>query len=345
MKYEEAISFENLYDGLQKSKRGVMWKDSVAGYSLNGLKNTFKLRESLLNGKYKISDYQRFKIYEPKEREILATRIKDRQFQRSLCDNIIYPQLTSKFIRDNCACQKGKGVDDCLNRVKTHLHRYFNKYGSNGWVLKCDIHHYFPETNHDVAKQVLKKMLDDEEAYKQMCAIIDSFGDEKGIGLGSQASQLIELAILNDLDHYIKEQLHIKHYIRYMDDFILISNSKEELQHCLKEIDRVVSDLKLTLNPKTCIYPLKQGVKMLKWRFILTDSGKVVMRMSRESIIHQQQKLKKLKIKLDAGEITMDDIRNNMQSWKANAKRGDTYHIIKKMDKLYFDLFKENAKK
>ena len=343
MKYLEAISFENLYKGLQKSKRGVMWKDSVAGYSLNGLKNTYKLRESLLNGKYKISDYQRFKIYEPKEREILATRIKDRQFQRSLCDNIIYPQLTNSFIRDNCACQKFKGVDDCLNRIKTHLHRYYRKHGCDGWVLKCDIHHYFPETNHEVAKQIIKKMLEDEQAYLKMCEIIDSFGDEKGIGLGSQASQLIELSVLNDLDHYIKEQLHIKYYIRYMDDFILISDSKEQLKNCLVSIAKVVKDLRLNLNPKTCIYPLKQGVKMLKWRFILTNTGKIVMRMSRESIIHQQRKLKKLKSKLDKGKIKIEDVRNNMQSWKANAKRGDTYRIVSKMENLYFNLFKEKS--
>ena len=82
---------------------------------------------------------------------------------------------------------------------------------------------------------------------------------------------------------------------------------------------------------------------MLKWRFILTNTGKIVMRMSRESIIHQQRKLKKLKNKLDKGEIKIEDVRNNMQSWKANAKRGDTYRTASKMENLYFNLFKEKA--
>ena len=94
--YEHAISFQELYKGLQKSQRNVMWKDSVAGYSINALKNTYKLRQSLLNGTYKMSQYQRFKIYEPKKRDILATRIQDRQYQRSICDNILYPQTTKR---------------------------------------------------------------------------------------------------------------------------------------------------------------------------------------------------------------------------------------------------------
>ena len=108
MVFEEAISFGNLYSGLLSSQKGVIWKASVSGYSLNGLKNTYKLRQEILNGTYRISQYGEFLITEPKVREVLATRIKDRQFQHSLSDNILYPALTRTFIRDNCACQKEK---------------------------------------------------------------------------------------------------------------------------------------------------------------------------------------------------------------------------------------------
>ena len=118
MNFDEAISFENLYKGLLKSQKNVMWKDSVAGYSLNGLKNTYKLRQELLNGTYRISQYASFKIKEPKERDVLATRIRDRQFQHALSDNVIYPSLTKTFIRDNCACQKGRGTFDSLERLR-----------------------------------------------------------------------------------------------------------------------------------------------------------------------------------------------------------------------------------
>lgn len=101
MSYEQVISFDSLYKGLKKCCKNIRWKDSTVGYEGNALKNTYRLRQSLLNGKYRIDKYQHFTIYEPKQREIVATRIKDRQFQRSLCDNGFYEQITKSFIADN----------------------------------------------------------------------------------------------------------------------------------------------------------------------------------------------------------------------------------------------------
>ena len=332
MDYQEAISFENLYKGLKKSTKGVMWKRSVTVYRTNGLKNTYNLRQYLLEDNYKIDNYQRFMIHEPKEREIIATRIKDRQFQRSLCDNILYPQITKSFIRDNCACQKGKGVDDALNRMDVHLHRYFRKHGSEGYVLKCDIHHYFAETTHEVAKAAVAKRVKDEDAKRRVFEIIDSFG-EKGIGLGSQVSQLVELAVLDDFDHWVKEVLRVKHYIRYMDDFILIHESKAFLKECLDRIREKLKEIDLELNPKTGIHPLKQGVKFLKWRFVLTASGKVIRKMCRESVVREQRKLKKLYKMVLRGERTLTQLENSFQSWVANAQRGNSWHVIRNMER------------
>ncbi len=291
--FEKAISFGELYKGLNKSSRNVKWKDSVATYHGNALRNTYKLRQELLTGKYTISQYRRFTIKEPKEREIVATRIKDRQFQRSLCDNILYPQFTRSFVRDNCACQRGKGVDDALNRLDVHLHRYYRHHGAQGWVLKCDIRHYFAETQHEVAKAAVRKRVSDEEACYHAEKIIDSFGGEKGIGLGSQVSQLVELAVLDDFDHWVKECLKVKYYLRYMDDFILIYDGKAFLEECLREIRQKLKVLGLALNAKTHIHPLKQGIVFLKWRFVLTGTGKVIRRMSKQSIIKERRKLKK----------------------------------------------------
>ena len=340
--YEKAISFSELYKGLQKSSRNVKWKDSVSTYCANALKNTFVLRQSLLNERYSISPYQRFQIHEPKEREIVATRIKDRQFQRSLCDNILYPQITRSFIRDNCACQRGKGVDDALNRMDTHLHRYFRKHGSIGWVLKCDIHHYFAETRHADAKAALRKRVTDDDAYFRAAEIIDSFGEnDVGIGLGSQVSQLVELALLDDFDHWIKERLGVKHYIRYMDDFILIHEDKSFLNECLKLIAERLKTLGLTLNAKTHIHPLRQGVMFLKWRFILTDSGKVIRRMSKRSIARERRKLKKMHDRVLGGKCTLDDMRTNLRSWKANAARGNTHGIVIQMESYFNRLIRE----
>lgn len=331
---DDAITFEELYKGLKLSCRNVRWKDSVTGYEANGLKNTYLLRQSLLDGTYKISGYQRFRVHEPKEREIVATRLKDRQFQRSLCDNVLYPQITRSFIRDSCACLRGRGVDDALNRLTVHLQRYYRKHGAKGWVLKCDIRHYFAETPHDVAKAAIRKRLTDQRAAFYTDQIIDSFGGDTGIGLGSQVSQLTELAVLDDLDHYIKERLRIRHYLRYMDDFILIHEDRAVLENALKDITEKLAALGLTLNSKTQIYPLKQGVIWLKWRFILTDTGKVVRRIGRKSVVRERRKLKRMAKLAESGRISADALKESFNSWKAHAQRGNCRKIISDMEEL-----------
>lgn len=338
---DDAVTFKELYKGLKKSCCNVRWKDSVTGYEANGLKNTHLLRQSLLNGTYKISGYQRFKVHEPKEREIVATRLKDRQFQRSLCDNVLYPQITRSFIRDNCACQRGKGVDDALDRLTVHLRRYYFKNGPNGWALKCDIRHYFAETPHDVAKAAIRKRLTDQRAAYYTDAIIDSFGGDKGIGLGSQVSQITELAVLDDLDHYIKERLRIKHYLRYMDDFILIHEDKSVLRAALAEIEKRLSALGLTLNEKTQILPLKNGVLWLKWRFVLTDTGKVIRKICMKSVVRERRKLRKMAKLAVAGRIPVAAITESFITWKAHAQRGNCRKIVTDMQKLYDKLLSE----
>lgn len=334
--FDEAISFKRLYKGMKKSCCGVRWKDSVIGYEWNGLRNTLRLRRDLLNGTYKISPYTHFKIYEPKERDITATRIRDRQFQRSLCDNGLYEDMTEHFIRDNVACQRGKGTDDALNRLKVHLRRYYHKHGADGWVLKCDIHHFFPETPHDVAKATISKYVSDKRAAEAVYVIIDSFGEEKGIALGSQVSQLIELAVLNDMDHLIKERLGIKAYIRYADDFLLVHESKEHLKYCWQEIEKHLRERGLTLNKKTSLFPLRQGVHFLNWRFVLTDSGKVLMLFDEKKISEQKRKIRKLLTRELNGEIQRGEAYTSLQCWLANAERGNTYKIRNEMRLYYF---------
>ena len=137
--FDKAIEFGNLYRALKKSCRNVRWKDSVVGYEANALKNTYHLRQDLLKGKYRISPYQHFTVYEPKKREIVATRLRDRQFRKALCMAGLYDDMVEHLIHDNGACQTGKGTDFTLDRMTAHLRRYYLEHGTEGWVLKCDI--------------------------------------------------------------------------------------------------------------------------------------------------------------------------------------------------------------
>ena len=336
--YDKAMSYDQMHKALKRVCRNVRWKDSVVGFEWNGPANICKLQDEVAGGRYVISEYQHFKVWEPKERDITATRIRDRLVQMSFCEAGLLEDITEHFIRDNCACQPGKGVDFALDRMTAHLRRYYQKHGSEGWVLKCDIHHYFPETPHETAKAAMRKRISDPEALKMVEQVIDSFEGDKGIGLGSQFAQLIELAVLDDLDHYIKEKLRVKHYIRYMDDFVLIHEDKEFLRRCLAEIRERVEALGLQLNQKTTMYPLRQGVKFLQWRFIVTDTGRILRIMPAKKTKRIRKRLKRLVEKEKAGEFPPGTAQQSFESWRANARRGDTKRIVRNMAVYYSGL-------
>lgn len=336
--FDQALEFGNLYRALKKCCRNVRWKDSVVGYEANGLKNTLRLQEDLKRGRYKISPYQQFTIYEPKVRTIIATRLRDRQFQKSLCDAGLYQDMTEHLIHDDGACQTGKGTDFTLNRLTAHLRRYYLKHGTEGWVLKCDIRKFFPSTTHEVAKNAVRRRIKDERACAMVCNVIDSFDGEVGIGLGSQISQLVELCVLDDLDHFIKEQLKVEHYLRYMDDFVLIHPDKEFLQRCLRQIRERVGAKSLRLNDKTTLYPLKQGVKIMNWRFVIVPSGRIVRYMAGKKLGKQRRKMQKLMVKERAGKVEPGTTRDSFIAWRANAKRGCTFHERQRMEHHYYQL-------
>lgn len=137
---EEIIGFDALYDSMMKSKKGVTWKGSVAHYVLNSMEETYKLCEELEKGTYKARPTTQFTITSPKPREIISVCFRDRVYQRSLNDNALYPIMTRQLIRDNWACQKGKGTDDARDRMKVFLQRMYRKYGTDFYGLQSDVH-------------------------------------------------------------------------------------------------------------------------------------------------------------------------------------------------------------
>ena len=325
---------------MYKCKKGVIWKDPVARYVNNGIINVHKLRKKLINNKYGISPYSIFTIHEPKTREIVSTNFEDRVFQTSLNDNYLYNTMTNSFIYDNHACQTGKGTDSARDRLEVHMQKYFRKHGTEGYVLSCDFKDFFGSTRHDVAKEVVRKSVDNDWVLMHTDMIIESFNhgeDPKvGMGLGSPITQITQLALPDELEHFIKEKMKIKYYIRYMDDFTLIHHDKEYLKYCLEEIKKRIEPLGVSLNiKKTQLYKLKQGIKFLGFTFKLTDTGKVLMTLNKENLKLRRRKIKKHKGLLDKGRMTEEQIQQSYEGWKAHAEKGNNYHVVKSMDKFY----------
>lgn len=354
--------FEKLYKGMRKCKQNVIWKDSVAGYVVvNGLANCYKTKKQHENGTYKIDGYTVFKVHEPKERTIVSTRIKDRAFQRSLCDNYLTKQISKCFIYDNGACLPNKGTEFSRKRFYVALQRHYRKYGSNGFALKCDLSDYFGSTRHDVAIKSIQKRVRDNWACNEVIRIINSFTQGKdptiGMGLGSAVTQLIQLAVLDDLDHYIKEVLRIKNYVRYMDDFILLHDDKAYLTYCKEKIQAHITSLGLKLNQKkTQLQPITQPLHYLGFSFRLTETGKVVVKMLPQKVSHERRKLTKLVQQAKQGILTKEQVDHCYESWKAhtsgitqNKPKGEpnrhlkrhTHQLVIEMDKFYKHLWED----
>lgn len=334
---DKICSFDNLYKAMMVCKRSVGWKESVMKWTLNGAYNCTKLRDSLYDGSYKISDYTKFTIYEPKKRDIVSTRFKDRVFQRSLCDNYLYDELTRHFIYDNGACQKGKGTLFSLNRLERHIHGFYNEYKSDGYVLKMDIKNYFGSTPHQVAKDAIAKRCRDEWARNIVFDIIDSFDGDVGLGLGSQVTQLIQLSVLDDIDHYIKEKLHVKHYIRYMDDMLVISNSKSQLYKIRNDIRQKLFKIGLILNKKkTQILKLSNGVSFLGFKFILLKTGRVLRLLLKSNLSRRKRKIMSMLKASTHTRITINDIDDSFRSWLSHLIYGDCHNIEMYMKKYYY---------
>ena len=154
-------------------------------------------------------------------------------------------------------------------------------------------------------------------------------------------NQLTELAVLDRLDHIIKEDLHIQYYIRYNDDFILIHHDKEHLKHCLEIIRNHITSLGLKLSAKkTQLYQLKQRIKFLGFIFQLTSTSKVIKRLTKENITHEKRKLRRMKKLVDVGVLTKEHVDECLEAWKAHAKQGNTHNLILSMNRFYENLWK-----
>ena len=343
---DRVCDYGALLSAMRKCKRNVMWKDSVAGWAKNSLINCFLLKDELYNGKYEIGKYSVFEITEPKKRTIVSTRFKDRVFQRSLCDNYLTKALSKSFIYDSGACQENKGTDFARRRLKAHFQKFYRKHGLSGYVLKCDIKNYFGSTPHQVAIDAVSKRLDDQWAIGEVARIINSFTQgpdpNVGLGLGSQVTQLIELTVLDRLDHIIKERLHIKHYVRYMDDFVLIHEDKAHLQLCKEVITDELGKLGLRLSKKkTMICQLRQPLHFLGFSYRLTESGKVVMKVLPKKLTRERRRLRKQVALCKAGIMTRQQVDDCFRSWTAHAGKGDSYKLIKAMTEYYTKLWEE----
>lgn len=343
MKYEEICDFAVLYAAYVAAREGKRKKRRTVEFEENLLENLRDIMDDLTAGTYRPGEFERFKIFEPKERDIEAPAFKDKVVLHAVTDNGLYDAITRSFVRNNCANQTGKGTADAVIRLKTCMVRYYARYGTaEGWILKCDIRHFFASINHDVLKGKLLKVFEkrglDMRIYDLLCIYIDK---TEGLPLGYQTSQLFALLMLDALDHYIEEERGFRFHVRGMDDFVVIGRDKEDLVKLLKDIKRETGKIGLELNSKTAIFPMRNGVDFLGYHTYLTETGAVVQKLRRTAIQRIEKRIKRWRNDFAEGKISAQKIKERFLSWDSHAAYGETRELRKKYAKEVSDIIGE----
>jgi len=323
--FQEICKYENLYDAYLKARRGKNDVAEVLKFNYNLEDELLKLQHELKNQTYKTGEYRHFIIFEPKERRISALPFRDRIVHHVIC-SVIEPIFEKKFIYDSYACRKGKGTHKGVNRIQ----KFITEADNNYYVLKCDVSKYFHSVDHEILKQIIREKIADKKLLQLLDNIIDSA--EKGIPIGNLTSQLFANIYLNKLDEYIKYELRIKYYIRYMDDFIILHESKQYLHEVKGKIKLLFASMELTLHPKKAnIFPITLGIDFLGYRIFNNH------RLIRKSTAKRFLKNTKIKLKKYNSRImNFDKLMESFNSWEAYMDHANSHHLKKSLYQGYF---------
>lgn len=345
--FEEVFTYEALYQAHMRGRLAKRDKKPLVRFENAMLGNLYNVYQRLQNGNFKLHGYNHFTVFEPKRREIQTLHYCDRVVQHVLCDDVLAPYFTERTVIDNAVCQKGKGSHFALRRFEDMLRGFVRKHGTNGYFLKCDILKYFPTISHERLKQIFCSEIRDARIKSLLVQIIDSYHTDivylqrygvepltddpdktgRGIPIGNQTSQVFGLFYLNEVDRFVKEKLRVKIYSRYMDDFVLVHESKEFLQATLKQLTVLVQRLGLRFNEKTQIFPLKNGVTYLGFRYYVTPDGKVVKTVKKSTKRRLRWRARLIKKAAIEGLITPERVQQSLAAFHGHLKHSKGYKL------------------
>jgi RNA-directed DNA polymerase len=264
--YSQIISTDNLLEAWKEFRLKKSNKPDVQGFEIKLMDNILALHRSLSQNRYRHGEYKEFTINDPKQRLIHKAKVRDRLLHHAVF-RILYPFFDRIFIADSYSSRQGKGTHRAIKRFRIFANKVSANNTKTCWVLKSDIKKFFASIDHDILIKTLRSYIADNKTTGLLSEIVNSYGstDNVGLPLGNLTSQLFVNIYLNELDQFIKHKLKVKHYIRYTDDFVILSTNKNELTNLAKTIgDYLETKLKLHLHPdKTSIRTLASGIDFL----------------------------------------------------------------------------------
>lgn len=248
--------------------KGKRKRKDVQEFSLNLMDNIIQLHQDLANHTYNHGPYQAFRINDPKPRQIHKSSVRDRLLHHAI-HRMLYPFFDRTFVADSFSCRVGRGTHKALNRFRGFGYKVSRNNTKTCWILKCDIRKFFENINHEILLTIFKKYIPDKRIIWLLQNVIKSFsaGPDRGLPLGNLTSQLFVNVYMNEFDQFVKHKLKVKYYIRYADDFVVMSQDKSWLEELLLKIgDFLSEDLKLSIHPdKVFIKTFSSGVDFLGW--------------------------------------------------------------------------------
>ena len=333
--YPKIYSRENLILAWEKARKGKTRKPYVIEFEKNLEQNLLDLQSKLKTQTYKPRPLETFVLRDPKTRVISKSDFRDRVIHHAII-NIIEPVFEPTFIYDSCANRKGKGNLFAIKRFDKFIKKVSRNGKTNGQFdnnqiighcLKADIKHYFQEVDHKILSSILRRKIRDEKVIwlvqqilTNRVGLVSGGRTEKGMPLGNLTSQFFANIYLNELDYFVKRVLRARFYIRYVDDFVILHNSKGQLGNWRKQIDEfLLSNLKIELHEqKSRVIRLSQGIDFVGFRNFYLHK-----RLRRRNIRKMFLKV----IQYHKGLLTKEKILESFQGWQACARWTNSFKL------------------
>ena len=326
--WNEIISFETLLLAYRKAAKQKYYLPEVLIFSENLEENLITIQNELIWDEYYPSPMRQFYVYEPKKRLITAPDFRDRVVQHALC-SVIGPLIDKRFIYDSYACRAGKGNIAVVKRLQEFERKAVVKYGSF-YCFNGDIKSFFPTIPIHILKLVVRKVIYDKNVLRLIDLFLD-YGGKIGIAIGALLSQLLANLIMDLLDHYIKDECRYQYYVRYMDNFAVLTKTATEARRLEDAVACFVSTtLGLGINPKSCVIKGSTGINFCGFRVWPTHI-KPLKPAFRRSI----RRLKKKARLYNEGKIPLGNFRDSLKSFLGHYKHCNANRSIESaLDKI-----------
>ena len=332
--WPQVVEFENLWQASRQAQRGKRFRDNVLAFNYNLESELLQLQRGLVEKTYQPGEYRTFKIEDPKSRLISAAPYRDRIVHHALC-NVIVPLIERSLVPDTYANRLGYGTHRALKRF-TQFAR------SKRYILQCDIRKYFPSIDHAILKALLRQKIKCRDTLWLIDTIIDASnpqpvvidyfpGDDlltplqrrKGLPIGNLTSQFFANVYLSGFDHFVKEQLKIRCYLRYVDDFAVFGDDRQLLAEVRIAMESYLETLRLRIHPiKSQLFETQHGANFVGFR-ILPDR----IRVRNDNLMRSRRRNRQMQRDYQSGRIPLEKVIERLQSWETHLSHGNTYRL------------------